>query len=287
MSATEPRVSHEQRVCPECGRPPGIAAFCEQCGLNLADVERLPTYDEWRQARPQIAGDSDVIAIAASLNAISELSSPQLAGMRSDERRFDNPAVVELAKRAIVSKLESILAPGDHPDISSSETQPTADDRMSMHVVATVARSDGTRVEQRFVCTLPSGRIRLAVTRTGPPRLFKGNEDLGVIPLELDSSPAPASNTVSRGRETSPPIPRKAERPVNWRVTADPRSERFERRAMRVERGVIRLDALGWLGLGLGLVVLGAAGIGGVAAILVGLAGVGIGLRQLIRPDRI
>jgi hypothetical protein len=36
------------RVCPFCGEPPGPGMFCEACGRNLAQVDRLPTRDEWR-----------------------------------------------------------------------------------------------------------------------------------------------------------------------------------------------------------------------------------------------
>jgi hypothetical protein len=45
-------VDDETRVCPYCGRPPGQGVFCEACGRNLADVERLPTARELASAGP-------------------------------------------------------------------------------------------------------------------------------------------------------------------------------------------------------------------------------------------
>jgi hypothetical protein len=43
----------ETRVCPFCGKPPGAGVFCEACGRNLANVERLPTSREFE--RPDLA----------------------------------------------------------------------------------------------------------------------------------------------------------------------------------------------------------------------------------------
>jgi hypothetical protein len=40
------------RVCPFCGHPPGVGMFCESCGRNLAEVERLPTRAEWATTQP-------------------------------------------------------------------------------------------------------------------------------------------------------------------------------------------------------------------------------------------
>jgi hypothetical protein len=42
----------EERVCPFCGEPPGVAVFCAACGRNLSAVEQLPTRAEWSAARP-------------------------------------------------------------------------------------------------------------------------------------------------------------------------------------------------------------------------------------------
>src|SRR3954452_22834670 len=35
------------RVCPFCGQRPGAGMFCDACGSNLAEVERLPTRAQW------------------------------------------------------------------------------------------------------------------------------------------------------------------------------------------------------------------------------------------------
>jgi len=79
------------------------------------------------------------------------------------------------------------------------------------------------------------------------------------------------------------PLSRDTKKQVNWRVTSKP--DRVDRD--KVETGVIRLVALVWLLPGLGLIVLGAAGIGGVAAIVFGIVGVGLGARQLVKADHL
>ena len=79
------------------------------------------------------------------------------------------------------------------------------------------------------------------------------------------------------------PLSRDTKKQVNWRVTSRP--DRVDRD--KVETGVTRLVGLAWLLLGLGLIVLGAAGIGGVAALVFGVVGIGLGARQLIRADRL
>jgi hypothetical protein len=45
-------MENDVRVCPFCGQPPGAGMFCESCGRNLAEVERLPTRAEWASAAP-------------------------------------------------------------------------------------------------------------------------------------------------------------------------------------------------------------------------------------------
>ena len=50
MTATDPMV----RVCPRCGSAAGAEDHCTGCGLHLAALAELPTFDEWRAraARP-------------------------------------------------------------------------------------------------------------------------------------------------------------------------------------------------------------------------------------------
>jgi hypothetical protein len=49
----------EVRVCPFCGRRPGVGVFCDACGRNLSAVERLPTRAEWEIEQPAIATAPD------------------------------------------------------------------------------------------------------------------------------------------------------------------------------------------------------------------------------------
>jgi hypothetical protein len=71
------------RVCPFCGRPPGAGVFCEACGRNLADVERLPSAEEWEAvegaADAEATGEVAVepaAAVAAFLAAMHDAGDP-------------------------------------------------------------------------------------------------------------------------------------------------------------------------------------------------------------------
>jgi hypothetical protein len=59
----------DQRVCPFCGEPPGEGVFCAACGRNLAEVEQLPTREEW-------AGEGDAVTVAAFLAAMQAAGNP-------------------------------------------------------------------------------------------------------------------------------------------------------------------------------------------------------------------
>src|SRR4051812_15384165 len=41
------------RVCPSCGSQITVADFCPECGLNLRNVKRLPSRDEWEDRQTQ------------------------------------------------------------------------------------------------------------------------------------------------------------------------------------------------------------------------------------------
>jgi hypothetical protein len=64
-------VDDDTRVCPFCAQPPGPGVFCEACGRNLADVERLPT------AREQAASTASVpAAVSEFLEAMHAAGDP-------------------------------------------------------------------------------------------------------------------------------------------------------------------------------------------------------------------
>jgi hypothetical protein len=73
----------EVRVCPFCGRRPGIGMFCEACGRDLSAVERLPTRAEWESATPTTdarpLADRCAAATAAFLAAMSAAGNPGAA----------------------------------------------------------------------------------------------------------------------------------------------------------------------------------------------------------------
>jgi hypothetical protein len=78
----------EVRVCPFCGRQPGVGMFCDACGRHLSAVERLPTRAEWEigqsasaptgsDARP--LADRCAAATAAFLAAMHAAGDPGAA----------------------------------------------------------------------------------------------------------------------------------------------------------------------------------------------------------------
>jgi hypothetical protein len=73
------------RVCPFCGRPPGPGVFCESCGRNLANVERLPTADEQAAAEP--ASASLDAAVRDFLEAMRAAGNPGTVDVRRGKPR--------------------------------------------------------------------------------------------------------------------------------------------------------------------------------------------------------
>jgi hypothetical protein len=76
------------RVCPYCGQPPGSGMFCDACGRNLSQVERVPTRAEWETDPSARAGpppessslsDRCAAATAAFLAAMRAAGDPGAA----------------------------------------------------------------------------------------------------------------------------------------------------------------------------------------------------------------
>lgn len=77
-------------VCPFCGEPPGPGVFCAACGRNLADVEQLPTRQEWELASapaPEPVGWAPV-ALPAFLAAMHAAGDPGATKMTRAEPGF-------------------------------------------------------------------------------------------------------------------------------------------------------------------------------------------------------
>ena len=81
----------DTRVCPFCGEPPGAGVFCAACGRNLADIDRLPTREEWGAGRDG--------PVAAFLGAMRAAGNP-------GTQTFPMPA----AKRGIFSRTPEATA---------------------------------------------------------------------------------------------------------------------------------------------------------------------------------
>jgi hypothetical protein len=77
------------RVCPFCGRPPGPGVFCESCGRNLANVEQLPTADEF------VAEHQDLpAAVGEFLQAMHAAGDPGTKKLRAGKPRvFRTPHI--------------------------------------------------------------------------------------------------------------------------------------------------------------------------------------------------
>jgi hypothetical protein len=67
-----------ERVCPFCGEPPGSGVFCAACGRNLADVEQLPTRQEWELSSAPVPEPvaSETVALPAFLAAMHAAGDP-------------------------------------------------------------------------------------------------------------------------------------------------------------------------------------------------------------------
>ena len=97
------------RVCPFCGEPPGPGVFCEACGRNLADVERLPTAGEMSSSDgPTVAEFLDAMRAAGNPGATDFPSgkprafrrAPHLTGwvvVPVDREDFDGPSATSPA----------------------------------------------------------------------------------------------------------------------------------------------------------------------------------------------
>ena len=65
------------RVCPFCGSPPGPGVFCEACGRNLSEVERLPTAGEFAAAQP--ATEDALQAFLETMHAAGDPGTVEIA----------------------------------------------------------------------------------------------------------------------------------------------------------------------------------------------------------------
>ena len=194
MSTSESSaVGSNVRVCPDCGTPAPTGSFCEECGLNLAKLERLPSRDEWERAR-EIASDQDAQAIARRLATI-EPAMPGLFDVAPDGRRLDNPAVVGIVQQAVIKLAGNALRSTDRAAVIAIDAHSTALDATTLRATATATLTAGRRIDQDFDCQLGPGKSRAILTRSGAPRLFTGGREIGCVHTEsLPSLRASASN---------------------------------------------------------------------------------------------
>jgi hypothetical protein len=68
----EPAAGSETRVCPDCGEPAGIQAFCGSCGLNLSGVSRPDTRGV--AAGPSAQANVEAQQVATRLQSVQLLS---------------------------------------------------------------------------------------------------------------------------------------------------------------------------------------------------------------------
>ncbi|MET0510455.1 MAG: hypothetical protein ABW135_02065 [Thermoleophilaceae bacterium] len=107
----------EARVCPFCGKPPGVGMFCEACGRNLQAVEQLPTWAEWEGE-----GRGEPRASAAGMQPLAERCADATAAFLAAMRAADNPGAVRtpMSKRSAFRRAGSalgwVLRPVDRED---------------------------------------------------------------------------------------------------------------------------------------------------------------------------
>lgn len=155
------------RVCPDCGVPAASGSFCEQCGLNLATVDRLPTREQWELAR-----DNDVQAIAKRVATITDLT-PGLFDLPVPERRLDNAAAVQTIERALCRAIESAIPRAQRTETFAVHARGVQTDIGVAKVTARVAVRPQERVDQDFDCVLQPGAPRARVAPAGPPRFVR------------------------------------------------------------------------------------------------------------------
>ena len=112
-----PAMDGEARVCPFCGKPPGVGMFCEACGRNLQAVEQLPTWAEWEGE-----GRGEPRASAAGMQPLAERCADATAAFLAAMRAADNPGAVRtpMSKRSAFRRAGSalgwVLRPVDRED---------------------------------------------------------------------------------------------------------------------------------------------------------------------------
>lgn len=105
----------EERVCPFCGNPPGPGVFCEACGRNLQQVERLPT-------RAERERDGERRADEAETPLLAERCAEATADFLETMRAAGNPGAVRtpMPKQSAFRRAGSVngwvLRPVDRED---------------------------------------------------------------------------------------------------------------------------------------------------------------------------
>ena len=194
-SASSRIPSPDERVCPDCGNPTGSGSFCEQCGLNLAAIERLPTRAQWERGEV-LARDAEAQAIADHLATIDPFS-PGLFDVAPAERRLDAASAVTVIERATRRAVEDRVPRRQRSAafVVHVASRPPAGERLSL--TASVTLGGGRRVEQDFICSHEAGKPRARVTPVGPARLVTGNEDVGALAQRTPFGAAPPVPTPS------------------------------------------------------------------------------------------
>jgi hypothetical protein len=100
------------RVCPECGKPGGVTAFCGNCGLNLSAVDRLPTRKEWEAGETSGRGAPASARTTQATTAYpAHTPKPTVAARPSTavSSRRPNPAVLVAGCVALVAAVLIVI----------------------------------------------------------------------------------------------------------------------------------------------------------------------------------
>jgi hypothetical protein len=171
--------SSEIRVCPDCGEPAGIQAFCGSCGLNLSGVSRLPTRAEWQQGQ-LLNANVEAQQVATGLQSVQPLSP-----MRPARGPVDSTVV-----SAITSAVTGAMAKEHRSNPVSVELAPPEGDASQTSAVARVGLTNGALVEQGFTALANANNARLRISVTGPAVLVSDGvrQEIAVE----SSAPAPS-----------------------------------------------------------------------------------------------
>ncbi len=162
----------ETRVCPGCGSPAGAEVFCSTCGLNLSNVVRLPTQDQWKRSTAA-RGHAEAQRVAAALATIQTLTPFRYPRQQQDGVfRYDGNTTADTVRAAVQSAITRAMPREDRDNVVAVTVGDSAGSPETVSAVATITLSDGALLRQQFEASTSQGSARIRVSRAGQPSLI-------------------------------------------------------------------------------------------------------------------